>query len=311
MSDTRHTAARLAPRPGGPAIRPLSQATPLEAVWDGSLPPCRPLPQARPAAAPEVPVGTDDRPSFLEALGERVRAARVGQGMTRKALALRSGVSERHLAQLETGHGNISVLLLRAVAQATGVALDALLRDGGPASPAGRGVALLGTTGAGRRTLGRRLAERLDLPLVVVDEEIGRDVGLAAADLLALCGPPAFAAAERRCIDDLLARHGAAVIVLSGLAAADPAAIDRLRRHGATVWVRASVEEHVRRTLPRPGDGGLRRAFAGGVADSLARRAPLDSLADLTVDTTGRDVEDCLAELVAGLGRLETHRAAS
>src|ERR1700757_2626886 len=67
---------------------------------------------------------------YLPLLGERIRAARARRGMTRKILARDSGVSERYLAQLETGHGNISIILLRQVAQAMSLPLAELVREG-------------------------------------------------------------------------------------------------------------------------------------------------------------------------------------
>lgn len=100
----------------------LPPATPFADLIDRELPPCRPLP-------PSLPAVPADDASFLDGLGERVRAARTRQGMTRKTLARLSGVSERHLAQLETGRGNISILLLRRIAQAVNAPLDALVRE--------------------------------------------------------------------------------------------------------------------------------------------------------------------------------------
>src|SRR3990167_6133650 len=113
--------------------------------------------------------------AYLSQLGERVRAWRNGHGMTRKALAAASGVSERYLAQLEAGQGNISVLLLRKVARAMNVAVDALVRE--DAAPLKRRIALLGLRGAGKSTLGERLAAALNAPFVELDREVEREAG--------------------------------------------------------------------------------------------------------------------------------------
>src|SRR4029453_16123667 len=91
---------------------------------------------------------------YLGRLGERVRAWRNGQGMTRKALAQASGVSERYLAQLEAGLGNISVLLLRRVARAMSVPVEHLVRED-EAARAPR-IPLVGLRGAGKSALGAK-----------------------------------------------------------------------------------------------------------------------------------------------------------
>src|SRR3954447_26030871 len=72
--------------------------------------------------------------AYLRLLGERIREARARRGMTRKILARDSQVSERYLAQLESGQGNISIILLRQVAQAMGLPLADLVREG-PEAP--------------------------------------------------------------------------------------------------------------------------------------------------------------------------------
>src|SRR3954469_12833627 len=113
---------------------------------------------------------------YLGRLGERVRAWRNQQGMTRKRLAEASGVSERYLAQLEAGRGNISVVLLRRVARAMGVAVDSLLR--GEAAPRSARIALLGLRGAGKSSLGRKLAESLGAPFVELDREVEKEAGV-------------------------------------------------------------------------------------------------------------------------------------
>src|SRR5512145_2248836 len=103
--------------------------------------------------------------TYLSLLGDRVRAWRNEQRVTRKALSAASGVSERYLAQLECGQGNISVLLLRKVARAMGVPMEQLLREEERSERAAR-IALLGLRGAGKSTLGRKLSEYLGMPFV-------------------------------------------------------------------------------------------------------------------------------------------------
>jgi len=111
-----------------------------------------------------APVTTQaEEAAYLAQLGERVRAWRTQHGMSRKNLSAACGVSERYLAQLEAGEGNISVLLLRKVARAMGVPVATLVRE---EEPRLKPIALLGLRGAGKSTLGRQLADALDMPFV-------------------------------------------------------------------------------------------------------------------------------------------------
>src|SRR5690242_16098075 len=120
--------------------------------------------------------------AYLARLGDRVRAWRGEHGMTRKGLALASGVSERYLAQLEAGEGNISVLLLRKVAMAMGVPVDSLVRE----DAAEQCIALVGLRGAGKSTLGARLAEALDAPFIELDREVEKEAGAALSEVFAM-----------------------------------------------------------------------------------------------------------------------------
>src|SRR5260370_8131675 len=101
--------------------------------------------------------------AYLSQLGERVRAWRGEHNMTRKALSEACGLSERYLAQLEAGRGNISVLLLRRVARAMGLPVEQLARED-EAAARGQRIALLGLRGAGKSTLGAKVAESLKIP---------------------------------------------------------------------------------------------------------------------------------------------------
>src|SRR5881628_3719317 len=120
---------------------------------------------------------------FLARLGERVRAWRTEHGMTRKQLSVASGVSERYLAQLEAGQGNMSVLLLRKVARAMSVSLERLVRDeDGLQKP----IVLLGLRGAGKSTLGAKLAELLKLPFVELDREVEKEAGAPLGEVFGM-----------------------------------------------------------------------------------------------------------------------------
>ena len=135
--------------------------------------------------------------AYLARLGERVRAWRTEHGMSRKALALASGVSERYLAQLEAGRGNISVLLLRKLARAMGVAVERLVRE---EQAVEQPIALIGLRGAGKSTLGAKLAALLDVPFVELDREVEKEAGAPLAEVFAMYGQDAFRRFERRAL---------------------------------------------------------------------------------------------------------------
>src|SRR5437879_12476709 len=137
--------------------------------------------------------------AYLSRLGERVRAWRAEHGMTRKALSLACRGSERYLAQLESVRGNISVLLLRKVARAMGVAVEHLVREEQSAARSGR-IALIGLRGAGKSTLGGKLAHGLGLPFVELDREVEKEAGAKLGEVFAMYGQDAFRRGERRAL---------------------------------------------------------------------------------------------------------------
>ena len=140
--------------------------------------------------------------AYLAQLGARVRAWRSDHGMSRKALAAASGVSERYLAQLEAGHGNMSVLLLRKVARAMGAPVEHLVREDEAQQ---RPLALLGLRGAGKSTLGAKLAQALHLPFIELDREVEKEAGAKLGEVFAMYGQDAFRRFERRALERVLA----------------------------------------------------------------------------------------------------------
>src|SRR5688500_5958076 len=125
-------------------------------------------------------------PSFLESVGATVRAHRERRGWSRRELAEHSGVSERFLAQLETGDGNISLRRFAEVAQALGTSPSALLAASD--APAQRPIALLGVRGAGKSTIGAALAKRLGYRFVELDALIEQAAGLPLGEMFSLHG---------------------------------------------------------------------------------------------------------------------------
>jgi XRE family aerobic/anaerobic benzoate catabolism transcriptional regulator len=240
--------------------------------------------------------------AYLSRLGERVRAWRTDHGMTRKALSESSGVSERYLAQLESGQGNISVLLLRKVARAIGAPIERLLRDDERAPRAGR-VALVGLRGAGKSTLGAKLAQTLGVPFVELDREIEKEAGAKLGEMFALYGQDAFRRFERRALERVLNQHERAVIATGGSLVTDPATYELLRESCLCVWLKASPEEHMSRVIAqgdmRPFKG--RSAAQDEIRKLLADRDRLYARADVTVETSGKTVKQSLEQMKRAL----------
>jgi XRE family aerobic/anaerobic benzoate catabolism transcriptional regulator len=291
-------------------------------------------PSAREPAADRA---EGERDPFLVALGERVRALRARKGMARRALSLASEVSERHLANLELGIGNASILVLRQVALALGCTLAELIGDETTASPEwllirdllhGRGdeelrrgrvalselygesaqrdarlgrIALIGLRGAGKSTLGRRLAQALEVPFVELNTEIERVAGCGLNEIHNLLGPAAYRRYERRALEEAVQLYPDAVIATPGGLISDPATFNLLLSHCFTVWLKAAPEEHMQRVVAQ---GDLRpmagnREAMDDLKRILAGRAAFYGKADATVDTSARTEDEAFEGLLS------------
>lgn len=287
-------------------------------------------------AAPKAPAMGDDDSTFLAAVGERVRNARARRGMSRKILARDSGVSERYLAQLETGSGNISILLLRQIARAMDLPmvdfladrvrhgveqalllhqidelsaaqqqeLQSLIRERfGVASAVKCHVALIGLRGAGKTTLGQALAARLGLNFVEMAKEIEREAGLSLNEIFDLYGQAAYRRFERRALERILAANTPSVIATGGSLPSEPATFAHLLSHCFTIWLKARPEEHMGRVIAQ-GDMRPMAGHSEAMADLkriLAQREALYAKADLAFDTAGKTSEQAAGELLAAL----------
>jgi XRE family aerobic/anaerobic benzoate catabolism transcriptional regulator len=237
---------------------------------------------------------------YLTRLGDRVRAWRAEHSMTRKALSAACGISERYLAQLESGEGNISVLLLRKVARAMGVPVSELVREDAPDA---RPIALLGLRGAGKSTLGAKLADALKLPFVELDREVEKEAGAALGEVFAMYGQDAFRRFERRALERVLAKGERAVIATGGSLVTDPATYKLLLERCTCVWLKASPEEHMARVIAqgdmRPFKG--RSAALDEIKKLLEDRNRLYSRANALVDTSGKTLKQAFNELRSAL----------
>ena len=237
--------------------------------------------------------------AVLEALGRRARARRLEKGWTLRDVAERSGVSARFLVQLESGQGNISVKRLADVARALDTTAAALLTEGDVA-PA-RVIALLGVRGAGKTTVGRRLARRLRVPFVELDRRIERAADLTLSEIFSLHGEEYYRRLERDTLQQVLAENRPMVLATGGGIVTSPETYALLRRSTVTVWLKARPEDHWNRVV-RQGDRRPMVDHPQAMADLrglLAAREALYAQAAVTVDTSGISV-DRAAEVIAG-----------
>jgi XRE family aerobic/anaerobic benzoate catabolism transcriptional regulator len=281
------------------------------------------------------PLPPRDSDTYLRRLGERVRMLRNQRGMSRKVLAQHAKVSERYLAQLEAGLGNCSIVLLRRIARAMGLpviqmvnegteppldrillsqfldrlpptalaeARDLLMRRFGEPTEdlRRRRIALLGLRGGGKSTLGRLLAERLDMPFIELDREIEKRSGASLSEIFDMFGQETFRRAEREALEDVLSRHRNFVMATGGSIVTDPGTMELLLSSCFTVWVRAEPEDHMRRVIAQ-GDMRPMAKSARAMEDLVAilkSREPLYAKAEASLVTTGKTPEQNLSELM-------------
>jgi XRE family aerobic/anaerobic benzoate catabolism transcriptional regulator len=226
---------------------------------------------------------------ILTALSRRARHLRQQQGLTLRVLAERSGLSLRFLMEVEAGRGNISIRRLSDLASALQTTASELVTMSRPGEEeAGRRViALLGLRGAGKTTIGKRLARKLRLPFVELDQRIEARAGLTLAEIFSLHGEEYYRRLERDVLVDLLASEGPMVVAVGGGLVTAVETYALLRRQATTVWLKARPEDHWNRVL-RQGD---RRPMSQhpqareALRELLTRREPLYARAKVTVET--------------------------
>lgn len=234
---------------------------------------------------------------LLATLGRRARAARLARGWTLREVAERSGVSARFLVQLEAGEGNISVRRLAEVARSLGTTASALLAPDDADDP--HIIALLGLRGAGKTTIGKRLARRRRMPFVELDRRIEQAADLSLGEIFALHGEDYYRRLEREVLQKVLAEGKPIVLATGGGLVASPDTFALLRRSATTIWLRATPEDHWNRVV-RQGDRRPMADHPQAMADLralLAMREPLYALADHTVDTTAAPVDEVVSQV--------------
>jgi XRE family aerobic/anaerobic benzoate catabolism transcriptional regulator len=228
---------------------------------------------------------------ILAALGRRARAQRISRHLTLREVAERSGVSARFLVQLEAGTGNISVRRLADVAAALDTTPAALLSE--TASPRTPVVALLGLRGAGKTTIGRRLARRRRVSFVELDRRIEGAADLNLGEIFTLHGEEYYRRLEREVLQEVLSEGRPMVLATGGGLVASPDTFAMLRRSAITVWLRARPEDHWNRVV-RQGDRRPMADHPQAMADLrglLSAREPLYALADFTIDTSSAGLD--------------------
>jgi XRE family transcriptional regulator, aerobic/anaerobic benzoate catabolism transcriptional regulator len=285
-----------------------------------------------------------DKDPFLIALGERLKLLRARRGLTRKALAQLAEVSERHVANVESGVGNASIQFLRQLCAVLNCSLAEMTGDETTSTPdwlmirevlRGRNeaelaqartaladlfespvseisrrqrIALIGLRGAGKSSLGRLLAAQLHAPFIELSTQIEQLAGCGIAEIHALYGQNAYRRYEQRAIEDVVRHYPQAVIATPGGIVSEPATYKLLLSHCYTVWLKAEPEEHMDRVLAQ----GDKRPMSGNreAMEDLKRilesRTQFYSKADKTVDTSGLTSEQAYSQLIAQLQPLQT-----
>jgi XRE family aerobic/anaerobic benzoate catabolism transcriptional regulator len=238
---------------------------------------------------------------LLQALGRRVRSLRAERNLSLQALAEHSGVSRRFLVEIEAGRANPSLERLAQLARALRLPLRDLCDL--PLPRPERRIALIGLRGAGKSTIGRLLADRLEVPFEELDAWIEQHAGASRAQIFEFEGAEGFRHREAEALEAWLARHGAGVLAVAGGLVENAAAYERLLDSCTVIWLRATPQQHWDRVLAQ---GDLRPMQ--GQDDARARletllrqREPLYARAHMMVDTSGGEPESALRDLLIAL----------
>ncbi|MEH6475167.1 MAG: helix-turn-helix transcriptional regulator [Sneathiella sp.] len=281
----------------------------------------------------------DENTSFLEAVGERVRAARARKNISRKTLSEISGISQRYLAQLETGSGNISIILLRRVADALDYKIEwlvgdedpysssilpliglynqatadqrqkvlSMLEQNGPASAQASRIAFIGLRGAGKSTIGQLFSAQKEMPFLELNDTIEEASGMPVDEVMALYGQEGYRRLEKQSVERIAATNDAIVLAVAGGIVSAPETFNYLLRNYHTIWLKADPEDHMGRVRKQ----GDERPMAGNpeamaeLRNILRDREALYNSADIVINTSQQSVSEVVAQV---LSAVDEHR---
>ncbi len=233
-------------------------------------------------------------------IGAHVRTLRRARGLSRRMLSEISGVSERYLAQLETGNGNVTVGILHRLSLVFGCAVEDLVAGGArPNTEKGHRLALLGVRGGGKTTLGAALSAARGVPFIEMSSQIETVSGMDVGEVISLYGQEGFRRYEEEAIASIIEDHDRVVIAVGGGIVEAAANYDLLLRHFHTIWVKASPGDHIGRVRAQ-GDERPMAGFAAAeehLSNMLEQRAAEFSRADLVINTGGVGPDRSVAEL--------------
>ncbi|WP_404367339.1 helix-turn-helix transcriptional regulator [Marinobacter sp.] len=268
---------------------------------------------------------------YTAEIGERVRAIRARRGMPRKELSNQSGISERYLAEVESGKANISIVLLQGLAAAMGVPLQELLpgrmenalpaalldllhrlsaseldaafkllnQHFGPHKTQQAGVALIGLRGGGKTSLGRMLASEFGKLHIRLSNNVEQLGGMSVGEIMALGGQPGYRRIEREALEHVLEQPRPVILEAGGSLVSEPETFQRLLSSFYTVWIKAAPQEHMQRVIEQ-GDTRPMKGTSRAMDDLkriLAEREAEYRQADYILDTSNRSIDDCFSEL--------------
>jgi XRE family aerobic/anaerobic benzoate catabolism transcriptional regulator len=269
-------------------------------------------------------------------IATNLRLFRAQRGMTRKQLSEHSGVSVPHLARLEGGQGNVSLGVLVKLATAVNQPLAKLIVEhqeqqgdleliveflkqqpatvladirrqlieqyGSTSGDRCERIALIGLRGAGKSSVGARLAKRLNLPIIELDREIEQEAGTSLQEVITLYGQSGYRNLELRCLERVIAIHSCGVLTTGGGIVTEPTTYELLLRSFRTIWLQAEPELHFSRVMEqndaRIATPSMQKEAMDNIHRSLNARNSLYAMADATIDTSNLSVNEVVDQIV-------------
>lgn len=274
----------------------------------------------------------EPKPVILAQVGLRILKARTKAGISRRLLSESSGVSPRYIAQMEAGEGNISIALLQKVATALDIGIEwffwpedpwlsefstlthcfreadevkrtralRILRSAQEGDHKSNRVCLIGLRGAGKSTLGKLVAQDLDVPFVELNSVISNEGGMPISEIIALYGENGYRQLEADALETLIADYDRVVVAASGGIVENLETYQMLQANFHCIWLTASPDDHMKRVLAqgdtRPVIG--QRQVMQKLRGLLASREKLYAMSDYKLETSQKPLEKTAAQLI-------------